>query len=65
MQTFEIACQKKKIDRFEMMELAQIWVNFYQKGLCLPSVRQMSFNGQKKHFIPQSIPLPFHGGGNG
>ena len=28
------ACQKKKIDRFEMMELAQIWVNFYQKGLC-------------------------------
>ncbi|MBQ4084721.1 MAG: AAA family ATPase [Alphaproteobacteria bacterium] len=51
MQTFETAYQKKKIDRFEMMELAQIWVNFYQKGLCLPSVRQMSFNGQKKHFI--------------
>lgn len=51
MQTFETAFQKKKIDRFEMMELAHIWVNFYQKGLCLPPLRQLAFNGQKRHFI--------------
>lgn len=51
MQTFEIACQKKKIDRFEMMELARLWTDFYKKGLCLPPVRQISFNGQKRHFV--------------
>ena len=59
MQNLKTAFLKKKIDRFEMMELAELWKTLYCKGQKMPPLQDLLFNAKTRHFIiPEGIKCP-------